>query len=84
MEPGDTITYEGAALRAATMTAVEVEGVFVAVEQRDVDGELRWLVEDLRAADFKKVAGDDQPFDADVHRYLLPATFSGDEDRPTE
>lgn len=84
MEPGDTVTYEGAAQRVAGDEQVKVEGTFTAVEQRKVGGELRWVVEDTRLGDFKQAAGDEREFNPDVHRYLLPASYSGTGDRPVE
>lgn len=66
MQPGDVFDYNGAAERVDGSEQLRIEGRFKAIEQRDVDGAVKWLVEDVRLGEF---GADVEP---DTHRYLIP------------
>lgn len=71
MERDQVFEHYGSVTRTANGETVQVSGTFRAIEQRDVDGSRRWLVEDARIGteDFEGVDGAE-------HRYLLPGDFT--------
>lgn len=79
MEQGETFEHYGSVTRVASGDEVTVSGHFRAVEERDVDGTRRWLVEDARI-------GTDafEGVNPDEHRYLLPGDFTEPTPPPSE